>query len=103
MEASRLAYQTLRVSFGSLPSILLAWDRLGVMATPAISVPLAIHNSQSIEEKNIAIAASERSNDSSVRDWSEDEERKLVRKIDSIVMPLLMLAFFALQLDRGNM
>ncbi|KAF2100223.1 alternative sulfate transporter [Rhizodiscina lignyota] len=35
-------------------------------------------------------------------DWTPEEERRLVRRIDSIVMPLLMLAFFALQLDRGN-
>ncbi|KAL1968638.1 hypothetical protein VTN77DRAFT_1464 [Rasamsonia byssochlamydoides] len=35
-------------------------------------------------------------------DWTEEEERRLVRRIDSIVLPLLMLAFFALQLDRGN-
>lgn len=36
-------------------------------------------------------------------DWTEKEERALVRKIDLLVMPLLMLGFFALQLDRGNM
>ena len=41
--------------------------------------------------------------DSSVPRWTEGEERQLVRKIDRLVMPLLMLAFFALQLDRGNM
>ena len=35
--------------------------------------------------------------------WTEAEEKKLVRKIDSIVMPLLILGFFALQFDRGNM
>jgi hypothetical protein len=34
--------------------------------------------------------------------WTPDEEKRVVRKLDSIVMPLLMLAFFALQLDRGN-
>ncbi|KAF5023264.1 hypothetical protein F66182_4676 [Fusarium sp. NRRL 66182] len=36
-------------------------------------------------------------------DWTEEEEAKLVRKIDSTVMPLLVLGFFVLQLDRGNM
>jgi hypothetical protein len=36
-------------------------------------------------------------------DWNAAEEKKLVRKIDSIVMPLLILGFFALQFDRGNM
>lgn len=35
-------------------------------------------------------------------DWTEDEERQVVRKLDRVVMPLLMLGFFALQLDRGN-
>ncbi|KAK3330042.1 alternative sulfate transporter [Apodospora peruviana] len=34
--------------------------------------------------------------------WTEGEEKRLVRKIDFLVMPLLMLGFFALQLDRGN-
>ena len=34
--------------------------------------------------------------------WSEDEEKRLVRKIDSLVIPLLIVAFFALQLDRGK-
>ena len=72
------------------------------MASP-ITVPPGIRNSLSIEEKNAAIAASERSEESSAVDWTEEEEKQLVRKIDSIVMPLLMLAFFALQLDRGNM
>ena len=33
--------------------------------------------------------------------WTEQEEKKLVRKIDRLVMPLLMFAFFGLQLDRG--
>lgn len=36
-------------------------------------------------------------------DWTEEEEKKLVRKIDLILMPLLILPFIALQLDRGNM
>ena len=33
--------------------------------------------------------------------WTEEEERKLRNKIDRLVMPLLMFAFFSLQLDRG--
>ena len=36
-------------------------------------------------------------------EWTEEEEKHLVRKIDRLVMPLLILGFFALQLDRGNM
>ncbi|EQB56921.1 putative transporter [Colletotrichum gloeosporioides] len=36
-------------------------------------------------------------------DWSQEEEQRLLRKVDILIMPLLILAFFALQLDRGNM
>lgn len=36
-------------------------------------------------------------------DWTEAEEKKLVRKIDLVLMPILILPFMALQLDRGNM
>lgn len=36
-------------------------------------------------------------------EWTEEEEKQLVRRLDRLVMPLLMLGFFALQLDRGNM
>ncbi|KAK8215909.1 alternative sulfate transporter [Phyllosticta capitalensis] len=35
-------------------------------------------------------------------DWTEAEEKKLVRKIDLVLMPILILPFMALQLDRGN-
>ncbi|KAH6678850.1 major facilitator superfamily domain-containing protein [Plectosphaerella plurivora] len=35
-------------------------------------------------------------------EWSEDEEKKLVKKLDLIILPLLTLGFYALQLDRGN-
>ncbi|KAL2125017.1 hypothetical protein VTJ04DRAFT_1382 [Mycothermus thermophilus] len=34
--------------------------------------------------------------------WTEEEEKALVKKVDFLVLPILMLAFFALQLDRGN-
>lgn len=34
--------------------------------------------------------------------WTEEEEKRLRAKIDWLVMPLLMFAFFALQLDRGT-
>ncbi|KAK1778291.1 major facilitator superfamily domain-containing protein [Copromyces sp. CBS 386.78] len=37
-----------------------------------------------------------------VVDWTEEEEKKLVRKIDLVIMPLLVIGFFSLQLDRGN-
>ncbi|KAK0108459.1 hypothetical protein ONS95_003262 [Cadophora gregata] len=37
-----------------------------------------------------------------VQDWTEEEERKVRRKVDFILIPILGLAFFALQLDRGN-
>lgn len=35
-------------------------------------------------------------------DWSEDEERRVKTKIDFILLPILGVAFFALQMDRGN-
>ncbi|KAH7008519.1 major facilitator superfamily domain-containing protein [Ilyonectria destructans] len=35
-------------------------------------------------------------------EWTPEEEKSLVRKLDRTVMPLLILGFFALQLDRGN-
>lgn len=35
-------------------------------------------------------------------DWSEEEERKVKAKLDFILLPILGLAFFALQMDRGN-
>ncbi|KAK0389066.1 hypothetical protein NLU13_2642 [Sarocladium strictum] len=34
--------------------------------------------------------------------WTPEEEQRLVRKVDFVVMPLLILGFFVLQLDRGN-
>ncbi|CRK21379.1 hypothetical protein BN1723_012369 [Verticillium longisporum] len=40
--------------------------------------------------------------ETSTLEWSSEEEKRLVRKVDFIVMPLLMLGFFVLQLDRGN-
>ncbi|KAL2683291.1 hypothetical protein Neosp_007761 [[Neocosmospora] mangrovei] len=35
-------------------------------------------------------------------EWSAEEERSLVRRIDFAVMPLLIIGFFVLQLDRSN-
>jgi predicted MFS family arabinose efflux permease len=35
-------------------------------------------------------------------DWTREEEKKAKRKLDLILMPLLLLGFFCLQLDRGN-
>ncbi|EAW13603.1 putative MFS transporter [Aspergillus clavatus NRRL 1] len=37
-----------------------------------------------------------------VKDWDEKEEASVRRKIDLILLPILGLAFFALQVDRGN-
>ncbi|KAI0124274.1 major facilitator superfamily domain-containing protein [Xylariales sp. AK1849] len=39
---------------------------------------------------------------STVADWTEAEERAVKRKLDFILLPTLGLAFFALQMDRGN-
>jgi hypothetical protein len=35
-------------------------------------------------------------------DWTPEEEKKVVRKLDMIVMPLLILVFIGLQFDRSN-
>ncbi|OOO07848.1 major facilitator superfamily MFS_1 [Aspergillus oryzae] len=37
-----------------------------------------------------------------IKDWDDKEENALRRKIDFILIPILGLAFFALQVDRGN-
>lgn len=50
---------------------------------------------------NVLEEAKERTSSLEDITWSEEEEKKLVRKCDRLVMPLLMFAFFALQLDRG--
>ncbi|KAF5974029.1 nicotinamide mononucleotide permease [Fusarium bulbicola] len=34
--------------------------------------------------------------------WTDDEEKAVVRKLDMVLMPLLVLGFYALQLDRSN-
>ncbi|CUM57877.1 unnamed protein product [Debaryomyces tyrocola] len=36
------------------------------------------------------------------KDWSYEEEMKVTRKLDFLLMPLLFFAFFILQIDRGN-
>ena len=37
------------------------------------------------------------------RDWSYEDEMKVTRKVDFLLMPLLFFAFFILQVDRGNL
>ncbi|PSN69523.1 alternative sulfate transporter [Corynespora cassiicola Philippines] len=54
-----------------------------------------------VDEKGIA-TPDDTDNDSNRLQWTEEEEAKIMRKLDLVVMPLLMLGFFALQLDRGN-
>ncbi|KAF7591703.1 hypothetical protein BBP40_001216 [Aspergillus hancockii] len=44
----------------------------------------------------------ESSDEGIVKDWDDKEESTLRRKIDFILLPILGLAFFALQVDRGN-
>ncbi|KAL0931547.1 alternative sulfate transporter [Colletotrichum truncatum] len=59
-----------------------------------------------VDEKHTKIVAESPDSQSDVDhpeiDWSPEEEQRLVRKVDFLIMPLLILAFFALQLDRGN-
>ena len=37
------------------------------------------------------------------KDWTDAEERKLLFKLDAIIMTILTLCFFCMQMDRGNM
>lgn len=50
------------------------------------------------DEEVVAINVDE----TTIADWSEDEELRVKRKIDFILLPILGVAFFALQMDRGN-
>ncbi|RSL56932.1 hypothetical protein CEP51_014318, partial [Fusarium floridanum] len=54
---------------------------------------------QSNEEKQQPISASQ---DEAQETWSPTEERRLVRKLDTIVLGILILCFFNFQLDRAN-
>ncbi|KAL3426475.1 alternative sulfate transporter [Phlyctema vagabunda] len=49
-----------------------------------------------------ATAENKEQNEAIVKDWTDAEERAATRKIDFILLPILGLAFFSLQLDRGN-
>ncbi|OJJ46985.1 hypothetical protein ASPZODRAFT_141755 [Penicilliopsis zonata CBS 506.65] len=49
-------------------------------------------------EESVAVSIDE----ATVADWTEEEENRVRRKIDFILLPILGLAFFALQMDRGN-
>ena len=62
-------------------------------------------NAVDVDEKQIAgtESDSDANHEQPVKDWTDEEEKRLVRKVDGIVMPLLIAAFFVLQLDRGNM
>ncbi|KAL4901998.1 hypothetical protein BDW74DRAFT_187013 [Aspergillus multicolor] len=52
-------------------------------------------------EKN-GLAASDLDASPIVKDWDDSEEKKLKFKLDTILIPILGIAFFALQIDRGN-
>ncbi|KAG7102265.1 putative transporter like protein [Verticillium longisporum] len=59
-----------------------------------------------VSEKDFHTSVKNTSNSGDAQDspieWTDEEERLLVRKIDTAIMPLLTLGFYALQLDRGN-
>lgn len=61
-----------------------------------ISVPRGKDGSS--DEEVVAVNVDE----TTAADWSEEEERKVKAKLDVILLPVLGLAFFALQMDRGN-
>ncbi|KAK0751655.1 alternative sulfate transporter [Schizothecium vesticola] len=55
-------------------------------------------------DKQVALSVESKGNNSDEEEftWTEEEEKALVRRLDLLVMPLLILGFFFLQLDRGN-
>lgn len=38
-----------------------------------------------------------------IKDWTDAEETRVRRKLDCVIIPLLIMGFVALQWDRGNM
>ncbi|KAK0656875.1 alternative sulfate transporter [Cercophora newfieldiana] len=54
------------------------------------------------EKQTALVESRDGSSDDEDFTWTEEEEKALVRRIDLLVMPLLIMGFFVLQLDRGN-
>ncbi|GAA5826393.1 hypothetical protein JCM11251_002348 [Rhodosporidiobolus azoricus] len=54
------------------------------------------------EDSGTPVTASLAGSDVVEKDWTDAEEKAVRRKLDLIVMPLLMLGFFVFQLERGN-
>ena len=75
---------------------------MAALYTDAGGHPFTTETPLGIAEKNGLPPTSSEISQHAV-EWTEEEEKQLVRRIDRLVMPLLMLAFFSLQLDRGNM
>ncbi|KAF4306816.1 MFS general substrate transporter [Botryosphaeria dothidea] len=71
------------------------------MAEITTKLPSSIRAGEAEEKQNQARSStSER--DGEAASWTIEEERKVVRKLDFYLMPLLVLGFFVLQLDRSN-
>jgi hypothetical protein len=64
-----------------------------------------IKNEEKVEADSIGESRVENINNDgrSIVPWTEEAERKLVRKVDFLVLPILWLCYVSLQLDRGNM
>ncbi|KEY65319.1 hypothetical protein S7711_01833 [Stachybotrys chartarum IBT 7711] len=68
--------------------------------------------SETLSEKHVGIAPTDQSQSEADlteqprsgmdRDWTPEEEKRLVRRIDFALLPILILGFFMLQLDRSN-
>ncbi|CAH2353798.1 uncharacterized transporter [[Candida] railenensis] len=56
----------------------------------------------SSESNTIVVSVDNGKFETVVKNWTDEEEKRVDRKIDFLVMPLLMFAFFILQVDRGN-
>lgn len=67
------------------------------------SVPPPILNLEDEDEKSSTSFTSPGSTSPEpVFEYTEDEERKVRRKLNMIVLPLLFLGFYVFQLERGN-
>ncbi|KAF2129694.1 MFS general substrate transporter [Dothidotthia symphoricarpi CBS 119687] len=71
------------------------------MAEPSTHVSKTA-SAQGLEEKQFGLQPSTSEYDGGSVSWTVAEEKKVLRKLDFYLMPLLVLGFLVLQLDRSN-
>ncbi|KAF1814346.1 alternative sulfate transporter [Eremomyces bilateralis CBS 781.70] len=74
------------------------------MASPHSSEKMADKAETTVQAKTSSDGShlSDPEHNEIVKDWSDEEERKVLRKTDLLLIPLLALCFACLQIDRGN-